>query len=628
MELLSFEELPDWRDKKGLWYNPASLKGEVWKKAYYPGRPLENSRNTYLVSNYGRVKRIYKSKETILSPCYNAQSYLNVSFNIGYKKKNRLFLVHRLVAFSFSDNISNVSDLVDHINTIRCDNRLENLRIVDQKGNMANINSRLRATKIINRKRHTHKKHIIEIDKNALPTDRIEDIVPNESPRWFTDVPFYREVWKNVTEDCLVSNYGRIKKCSHRGKNRNMYIPKFSDKRYFEVCIPSQGNKRIHKLVALNFCDIPENANISNMTIDGQRLVVDHIDGNTHNNVYTNLRWCSQKTNVNNKNTLYKSTQQKIYGKLNNKIILMYNAFDGKFIKEISIEELSTTTYMSLLHINDYIEKEKIFQEKYFLYYKQSDNYDLTIEPGDFMSMMPIAVYDEYGNFLNRYDNVFSYVPGCDADAQRKRKRIYQCLKNKRHYGDDGFQYKIYEGKESENNIEPIYRNIHHNINIYFAHNGEFLMHFINAKTCSLFFKNDVKSITNVCNGSTSNLLGLFQASYADGKDERNIINIKNDIDLEPFNNIRISVYNKNGQLISLYHSHYDISNEYEVSINDIMRSSLGLDDFKPVKGKYYFRYTNVNPLENIFDTLKDSIYNGPLIKKFSFSKKKRNINL
>ena len=45
----------------------------------------------------------------------------------------------------------------------------------------------------------------------------------------------------------------------------------------------------VHRLVAFAFCDNPNNHN-----------VVDHIDRNPLNNMFTNLRWVSQRINMRN----------------------------------------------------------------------------------------------------------------------------------------------------------------------------------------------------------------------------------------------------------------------------------------------------------------------------------------
>lgn len=86
----------------------------------------------YEVSNFGRVRNIKTHKE--IKGSLN-QGYIKVKFQNNEVIK--VFSIHRLVALLFIPNPLNLPE-VDHINTVRSDNRVENLRWVTKKENANN----------------------------------------------------------------------------------------------------------------------------------------------------------------------------------------------------------------------------------------------------------------------------------------------------------------------------------------------------------------------------------------------------------------------------------------------------------------------------------------------------------
>lgn len=110
---------------------------EIWA-------PVIGYNGLYEVSNYGRVRsysnyRFGRRKEPRL---------MKLGTNLGYAivgiRKNgkyRAEKVHRLVAQAFIPNPNNYPE-IDHINTIRNDNHVSNLRWCDHKTNCNNPNSR------------------------------------------------------------------------------------------------------------------------------------------------------------------------------------------------------------------------------------------------------------------------------------------------------------------------------------------------------------------------------------------------------------------------------------------------------------------------------------------------------
>ena len=101
---------------------------ELWK-------PVVGYEGLYDVSAFGKVKSLKFGKEKELKQTNNTDGYLYVSlYKDGVRK---LFKVHRLVAEAFIPNPDN-KPCIDHINTIRDDNRAENLRWCTQKENCNN----------------------------------------------------------------------------------------------------------------------------------------------------------------------------------------------------------------------------------------------------------------------------------------------------------------------------------------------------------------------------------------------------------------------------------------------------------------------------------------------------------
>lgn len=95
-------------------------------------RDVPGYEKRYQVSNIGNVKSC--SKQIILKSALHKEGYLQVVLYDNNKIPKTL-KIHRLVALAFIPNPDN-KHFVDHINGIRNDNRVENLRWVTHKENL------------------------------------------------------------------------------------------------------------------------------------------------------------------------------------------------------------------------------------------------------------------------------------------------------------------------------------------------------------------------------------------------------------------------------------------------------------------------------------------------------------
>ena len=97
---------------------------EIWKD-------VVGYESLYQVSNLGRVKSLHQKKEKILSPRL-CNGYFLVALCLKNERKD--IYIHQLVAMAFLNYIPNEYEkVVNHINDIKTDNRLENLQVVTHR---------------------------------------------------------------------------------------------------------------------------------------------------------------------------------------------------------------------------------------------------------------------------------------------------------------------------------------------------------------------------------------------------------------------------------------------------------------------------------------------------------------
>ena len=136
---------------------------EVWKD-------VVGFEGIYQVSNLGKVKSLKFGKEKYLSITKSSIGYLNTKLQLN--KKNKSFLVHRLVAETFIKNEFN-KPCVNHINGIKTDNRIENLEWCTHKENTEHsLKNDLRKTGCNHKQSKLSLKDIEYIRKNYKEKDK------------------------------------------------------------------------------------------------------------------------------------------------------------------------------------------------------------------------------------------------------------------------------------------------------------------------------------------------------------------------------------------------------------------------------------------------------------------------
>lgn len=101
---------------------------EIWND-------IPNYDGQYQVSNLGRVKSFKKSKVGKILKQYN-DTYGYKILSLCKKSECKTFKIHKLVAIVFLGHTPNYySDIVDHINNDKTDNRVTNLQITNSRTN-------------------------------------------------------------------------------------------------------------------------------------------------------------------------------------------------------------------------------------------------------------------------------------------------------------------------------------------------------------------------------------------------------------------------------------------------------------------------------------------------------------
>lgn len=283
--------------------------------------------NSIELSNLGRVKRNGEIRT------YPTDHYIRITI------KKKMYYVHRLVYELFVGKIPK-DMVIDHINNIKSDNRLINLRLVNRSLNGKNkynykkisgVNYDLRREKwkvdfVLNKKYifigrfdsyleaiDIHNKYIINnnIEKDFLIS--INEFIKEKVKKKTKRIPIEPdhldgEEWKEVLINnrvICVSNKGRIKFKNQKTGILIITRGTINSQGYRKINITNNSKTKyylVHRLVYQSFnCDI------------NKKRIIDHIDGDKLNNNLDNLQELSHSLNI-HKQKKQKGTTSKYKG--------------------------------------------------------------------------------------------------------------------------------------------------------------------------------------------------------------------------------------------------------------------------------------------------------------------------
>lgn len=385
---------------------------EEWE--YYEG---------YYISSLGRVKL----KDGRLS---DRKTHVDGYITFNNEK------IHRLVAKLFIENNDESRNIVDHINGIRHDNRVCNLRWVTQKENMNNCNFK--------NKTNSFNRIIYQYDrfgnfiKEWRSSNEISDFycvkgihkhLDNykeykgyywfRKPEELLEGEIFKELFiEEINRKINISNKGRFLRYNNSISNGS--LNKFG---YISIFI-NDKKFNIHRLVMMAFNPID----------NYKEMVVDHIDGNKSNNNLENLRWCTYAENtqfyhINNDKDGHKNTMRSV-------IVTYVNYENYSFeYKYNSIVEASKNIGFSnsqLKRILSSKNKTEYLQDNRGIFYIRYEIEVVKLKKE--INKIAVNQFDMNGNYIKTHDSLTKAANSIGVDNP---SNITLCCKgkNKSAYG-------------------------------------------------------------------------------------------------------------------------------------------------------------------------------------------------
>ena len=247
----------------------------------------------YEISKTGKLRNKETKFELSLKP-NKGHGYV-VVFVKNDNDERKGLLIHRAVMLTFVGESENPSDTVDHINRIKHDNSLENLRWVNKSIQSTNVNRSYKNSFVI--LKFDQDNNLLEQFGNLKLAAETVNGRKSDLGKAIKNKKLYKEfnwqyeqvvnldneIWKPITKNDktnYISNMGRVKDLKNRLKIQS------TSNAYKRISF----NKKlhcVHKLVAELFIPNPNNYSIAN-----------HKDGDSKNNRASNLEWVTQSMNV------------------------------------------------------------------------------------------------------------------------------------------------------------------------------------------------------------------------------------------------------------------------------------------------------------------------------------------